>query len=130
MFQYQLANLFAHSLFYLFGYLVLFLFLRVSEQAFFSIQFSEGPFFVMLFLGVLASVSFAQFLVLFFPDPKIAVGVFMIMMAEYSFLLFKTSFVTGFFLPNMFFCFAISQQITNSLHSRNIHYDSDISEPF
>ena len=82
----------------------------------------------MLVLGVVASVSFSQFLSLLFSDPNIAVGVFMIVMAEYSFLVFKNYFVSGYFLPNMFFCFAISQQISNSANSRNIHYDASHSE--
>ena len=83
----------------------------------------------MLVVGILASVSFSQFLALFFSDPKVTVGAFMVIVEVYSFFLFKEYFLTGYFLPNMFFCFAISQQITNSLHSRNIHYDAHISEP-
>ena len=58
-FQYQLANLFAHTIFYIFVYLLLFLFLELTGKAFFNLHITEAPFMLMLLLGIVASMSFS-----------------------------------------------------------------------
>ncbi len=109
-FQYQLANLLAHSSLFLIVYLVIYLFLDLTNDSLLQLQIDRLPLLLVLFLGILASISFSQFLALFFRDPNLSLGVFLLTVSYFTFFLFNYSFIPGYLFPNLLFCFAITCQ--------------------
>ena len=109
--------------FFLSAYLLFFLFMEATSASLFHLTIDQLPFLFILLLRVLASVSFSQFLSLFFTDPTIIVGVFVLMVAYFSFYFFDQSFLFGIIFPNMFFSFAYNLQTTNIKEAPTIHPD-------
>lgn len=105
--QYQLANLLAHSGFFLFAYLVFYMCVRATNSIY-DFAFNEGAFLWVLVLGVVASVAFAQFVSLFFSDPNVSLGVFILVVSYYTFYLFNYFFFFALLFPNILFCFSLS----------------------
>ena len=128
--QYQLSNLLANSTVFLFFYLLLLMILSISNGAILDIRYDPGSQFLILILGILAQVSFSQFLALFFRDPNVSLGVYLLFVEYYSSFLFDAFFFCGFFFPNMFFCFSLSAQLASQRESRVVHSGVDISTPF
>ena len=71
-------------------------------------------------LGILAAVSFSQFLALLFKDPKIGLGIFILIVFYFSFFTFYHNFYVGLLLPNMFFCFAMTKNVTTSTEVKEV----------
>ena len=110
-FQYHLANIAAHFVFFLFAYLLLYMLLFVTGNFQLDLTYEPLLFMVMLVLGIIATASFAQFFALLVNDAMIGLGVFSFLVYHISFFLFSLSFYIILLIPPTFFCYAITQHL-------------------
>ena len=108
-FQYHLANLLAHSTFFLFTYWLFYLLQEAGGQLIADFTIDYFSFLPMLLFGILSAVSFAQFYALFINMPIIGLSTFALFSGHISYFLISLQYFIAFLLPIPFFFKILSQ---------------------
>ena len=81
---------------------------------------------LIMVLSAMANVSVSQCIALFFGDPLLSLGIFIILISYFTVFVFFFSFEMAYIFPNLLSAFAITQQF-NFTRLYHPHHDPHFS---